>query len=82
MIGPSSSHTNGAVRIGLAARALLQNEPVRARIELHGSFAAADWINRLEAAVAAIDPQQTDADNRLSFSAGTIRGGRRSRSRH
>mgnify|MGYP006424657653 CR=1 FL=1 len=40
MIGPSSSHTAGAVRIGLAARALFDRAPVLARIELHGSFAA------------------------------------------
>uniref|UniRef100_UPI003AB6719E L-serine ammonia-lyase, iron-sulfur-dependent subunit beta n=1 Tax=Allofournierella sp. TaxID=1940256 RepID=UPI003AB6719E len=36
---PSSSHTAGAVRMGLAARALLGAEPVRAEIGLHGSFA-------------------------------------------
>jgi len=40
MTGPSSSHTAGAVRIGLATRALLGEEPVEALIELHGSFAA------------------------------------------
>lgn len=39
MVGPSSSHTAGAVRIGLMARALLGTEPVRANIHLHGSFA-------------------------------------------
>ena len=39
MIGPSSSHTAGAVRIGRAARALLGAEPVRAEIGLHGSYA-------------------------------------------
>lgn len=40
MTGPSSSHTAGAVRIGLAARALLGDEAAEAHIELHGSFAA------------------------------------------
>lgn len=40
MVGPSSSHTAGAVRIGLIARRLLGAPPVRARILLHGSFAA------------------------------------------
>ena len=40
MIGPSSSHTAGAVRIGLTARKLLGEPPVRAEILLHGSFAA------------------------------------------
>lgn len=39
MVGPSSSHTAGACRIGLFARALLGTQPDRARIELHGSFA-------------------------------------------
>ena len=40
MVGPSSSHTAGAVRIGAFARQLLGAPPVRARIQLHGSFAA------------------------------------------
>lgn len=39
MVGPSSSHTAGAVRIGHMARTLLGREPVRAEIGLHGSFA-------------------------------------------
>lgn len=38
MIGPSSSHTAGAARIGLVARRLLNEEPVKAIISLHGSF--------------------------------------------
>lgn len=40
MVGPSSSHTAGACRLGLMARAILGDTPERARIELHGSFAA------------------------------------------
>ncbi len=40
MVGPSSSHTAGAVRIGRMARALLGQEPVRAKLLLHGSFAS------------------------------------------
>ena len=39
MIGPSSSHTAGAARIGLVARSLLAQPPVRARVGLYGSFA-------------------------------------------
>ena len=39
MVGPSSSHTAGAVRIGNMARALLGGQPVKADIALHGSFA-------------------------------------------
>lgn len=40
MVGPSSSHTAGAVRIGLMARRLLGSVPAKARIALHGSMAA------------------------------------------
>jgi L-serine dehydratase len=39
MVGPSSSHTAGAARIGYMARTLLGSRPVSARIHLHGSFA-------------------------------------------
>jgi L-serine dehydratase len=39
MVGPSSSHTAGACRLGLLARCLVGGTPHRARIELHGSFA-------------------------------------------
>ena len=39
MIGPSSSHTAGAARIGLTARRLMGEELIRADIGLHGSFA-------------------------------------------
>ena len=39
MVGPSSSHTAGAVRIGRMARTLLGEKPVRAELYLHGSFA-------------------------------------------
>ena len=39
MVGPSSSHTAGACRLGLLARALVGGTPQTARIELHGSFA-------------------------------------------
>ena len=39
MVGPSSSHTAGALRLGLLTRALLGRTPERARVGLHGSFA-------------------------------------------
>ena len=39
MTGPSSSHTAGAVRLGLAGRAIIGGTPARARLGLHGSFA-------------------------------------------
>ncbi|MFT9846735.1 L-serine ammonia-lyase, iron-sulfur-dependent subunit beta [Aneurinibacillus sp. REN35] len=39
MIGPSSSHTAGAARIGLIARNLFGNQPTKAEITFYGSFA-------------------------------------------
>jgi L-serine dehydratase len=39
MVGPSSSHTAGAVRLGAMARKILGEEPVGGTIILHGSFA-------------------------------------------
>ena len=39
MVGPSSSHTAGACRLGLLARCLVGGTPERAHLELHGSFA-------------------------------------------
>ncbi|MDO5375659.1 MAG: L-serine ammonia-lyase, iron-sulfur-dependent subunit beta [Staphylococcus rostri] len=38
MVGPSSSHTAGAVRIGLVARSLFGGQPAQADIYLFGSF--------------------------------------------
>ena len=40
MVGPSSSHTAGAARIGLIARQLFGRQPEKATVYLHGSFAA------------------------------------------
>lgn len=39
MVGPSSSHTAGAARLGGVARALLGDEAASARVTLYGSFA-------------------------------------------
>jgi L-serine dehydratase len=39
MVGPSSSHTAGACRLGLLARGLVGGTPETALVELHGSFA-------------------------------------------
>lgn len=39
MIGPSSSHTGGAYRMGIKARTLLKEEPVQIRIVLYNSYA-------------------------------------------
>ncbi len=40
MVGPSSSHTAGAARIGYVARELIGNTPKAVTFSLHGSFAA------------------------------------------
>jgi len=40
MIGPSSSHTAGACRLGELARAIYGGTPAHARVLLHGSFAS------------------------------------------
>ena len=40
MVGPSSSHTAGAVKIGYISGRLLGEPLVRAEINLHGSFLA------------------------------------------
>ncbi|MEB2628186.1 serine dehydratase beta chain [Peribacillus frigoritolerans] len=39
MVGPSSSHTAGAVRIGNIARQLLNEKPIYVKFSLMGSFA-------------------------------------------
>ena len=39
MIGPSSSHTAGAARIGKVARSLFRKQPTWVKIYLYGSFA-------------------------------------------
>ena len=38
MVGPSSSHTAGAVRIGIIARKLMGEDIAKAQIYFHGSF--------------------------------------------
>ena len=40
MVGPSSSHTAGAVKIGNVSRKLLNEPVIKAQIYLHGSFLA------------------------------------------
>jgi len=53
MVGPSSSHTAGALRLGLLARAVLGRRPDRARVGLHGSFATTYRGHGTDRAVAA-----------------------------
>lgn len=68
MIGPSSSHTAGAARIGLIARSLLEEAPVEVRILLHGSFAKTYKGHGTDKAIiAGILGMQAD-DSRIRFS--------------
>lgn len=69
MVGPSSSHTAGAVRIGRIARRLLgEGTPVRAVIGLGGSFAATGHGHGTDRAiVAGLLGMQTD-DERIAVS--------------
>ena len=71
MVGPSSSHTAGAVRIGRIARRLLgENTPARAEIALSGSFAATGHGHGTDRAiVAGLLGMQPD-DERIAVSFG------------
>lgn len=51
MIGPSSSHTAGAARIGRFARAALLDKPVEAKIHLYGSFAKTSYGHGTDRAI-------------------------------
>ena len=76
MVGPSSSHTAGAVRIGRVARHLLAAQPVKVDILLHGSFAATGTGHGTDRALVAglldLPPDHPDIPNsfRLAQQAG------------
>ena len=53
MVGPSSSHTAGALRLARVARSLVGGTPERARVGLLGSFAKTDQGHGTDRAVAA-----------------------------
>ena len=53
MVGPSSSHTAGAVRLGRAGRVILGEPVAKADMYLHGSFAATYWGHRTDIALLA-----------------------------
>ena len=84
MVGPSSSHTAGAVRIGYIARKLLQETPVKVEILLHGSFATTGVGHGTDKALIAgllgMKPDdiriphsfELAKENGLSFSFGTV----------
>lgn len=68
MVGPSSSHTAGAVRIGYVARLLLGEPVKKADICLHGSFQATGRGHGTDRAlVAGLLGMQTD-DERIPVS--------------
>ena len=55
MVGPSSSHTAGAVRLGALARSIFGTDVTEATIQLHGSFhATADGHGTTRALVAGL----------------------------
>lgn len=66
MVGPSSSHTAGAARIGLFARGLLGMLPKTAEISLHGSFAATGEGHGTHLAILAGLLGMTPDDERIS----------------
>jgi L-serine dehydratase len=68
MVGPSSSHTAGAVRLGLVARAILGEQPAEAFVELHGSFAHTGRGHGTERALVAGLLGMKPADERIRHS--------------
>ena len=65
MIGPSSSHTAGAVRLGRLARAIAGSTPTAARIRLYGSFAQTYRGHGTDRALVAGLLGHTPADERI-----------------
>ena len=69
MVGPSSSHTAGAVRIGRIARHLLgEDTPARAQIGLSGSFAATGHGHGTDRAIVAGLLGMQPSDERIAVS--------------
>ena len=74
MVGPSSSHTAGAARIGLTARRLLgEGTPAEADITLYGSFAATGRGHGTDRALIAGLLGYRPDDERISDSFGRAR---------
>lgn len=74
MVGPSSSHTAGALRLGLLARGVLGRTPERARVGLHGSFATTYRGHGTDRAVAAGLLGMAPDDQRIPNSLAVARG--------
>lgn len=60
MIGPSSSHTAGACRMGRAARQILGENVKEVKLELHGSFAIKEKREVNQALIAGLLGYNTD----------------------
>lgn len=76
MVGPSSSHTAGAARIGYTARQLLREEVAFADLFLHGSFLATGKGHGTDKAIIAglLGMQPDDERIPESFSFAELRG--------
>ncbi len=76
MVGPSSSHTAGAARIGLVASLLLGKMPKKAVITLHGSFAQTAKGHGTDKAIIGglLGFRESDLELRRSFEIAKERG--------
>jgi len=76
MVGPSSSHTAGAARMGYMTRRLLGEEPVKAHIGMYGSFAATGKGHGTDKALVGglLGMQPDDMDIPVSFEIAKERG--------
>ena len=72
MVGPSSSHTAGAARIGNMGRTLLSKEVTRADIGLYGSFAETRYGHRPNTALLELTGK---SGKKLTLQASSIGGG-------
>ena len=68
MVGPSSSHTAGAVKIGYVARKLLAEPILKAEIWLHGSFEATGKGHGTDRALVAGLMGMKPDDSRIPYS--------------
>ena len=68
MVGPSSSHTAGAVKIGRVARKLMAEKIVHAGIYFHGSFLATGKGHGTDRAVVAGLLDMAVDDSHIPFS--------------
>ena len=68
MIGPSSSHTAGAARLGKAAKTIFARDIARAEIYMHGSFAKTGVPHGTDKAIIAGLLGMDADDDRLRYS--------------